>query len=207
MENTEFELETKADLIARDASEQIVLLVKVSTNENEDNNVQQLISTWKALRVLIPFAMSVNLQTISIYKRNKREFSTQPIKSLKTADVLRVYEPEFGEKRILKRYLITLFESWLRDLAYHWKLKNPPAAEQLEEIGLLQKIEGGTTESEVELDRWLVNYNEGEILDKIQNEIISILDRERESSLQDMPEKMQQKIKEVSHKILNILYE
>ncbi len=49
-------------------------------------------------------------------------------------------------------YLETLVEAWLRDLAYHWKSETPPESEKLAEIGLLQRLEGGTTHS-------LVNIN------------------------------------------------
>ena len=70
--------------------------------------------------------------------------------TLKTAAVLSHYDPEFGSKPIFEPYLITLVDVWLRDLAYHWKVGIPPASEQLAAIGLLQRLEGGTTQTEVE---------------------------------------------------------
>jgi hypothetical protein len=65
--------------------------------------------------------------------------------------VLRHYDAEFSNKRIFELYLTTLVEAWLRDLAYHWKSEKPPASEQLAAIGLLQQLEGGTTQPEVAL--------------------------------------------------------
>jgi hypothetical protein len=43
-------------------------------------------------------------------------------------------------------YLLTLVEAWLRDLAYHWKSEDPPGSEELGRAGLLEKLEGGTTQ-------------------------------------------------------------
>ena len=44
--------------------------------------------------------------------------------------------------------LETLVEAWLRDLAYHWNSPEPPGETALAEVGLLERLEGGTTVSE-----------------------------------------------------------
>jgi hypothetical protein len=56
------------------------------------------------------------------------------------------YDPEFPRERVFESYLLTLVEAWLRDLAYHWKSENPPGSEELGRAGLLEKLEGGTTQ-------------------------------------------------------------
>jgi hypothetical protein len=55
-------------------------------------------------------------------------------------------EPDFPIKRVFESYLLTLVEAWLRDLAYHWNSEDPPGSEELGRAGLLEKLEGGTTQ-------------------------------------------------------------
>ena len=66
---------------------------------------------------------------------------------LETASILETYDPDFRRKAdedaIYEFYLGVLFESWLDDLAHHWKSANPPASERLSEIGLLTHLQGG----------------------------------------------------------------
>lgn len=151
--------------------------------------------------------MFVNLETISIYKLNGIEFPKEPIVLLKTVDVLRVYEVEFCDKRIFYHYLVRLVEGWLRDLAYHWKFETPPALKQLKQIGLLHKIEGGITQTSVSLKNLISNHNDREVLEKIQQEVLFLLPDSNELSFDNLPTNKQQKIKEVSERILKILYE
>jgi hypothetical protein len=42
---------------------------------------------------------------------------------------------------------LTGLTAWLRDLASRWNLETPPYKKELQEIGLLQLIEGGTTKT------------------------------------------------------------
>ena len=65
---------------------------------------------------------------------------------LDTRQVLQHYDLEFPGKRVFESYLLTLVEAWLRDLAYHWKSENPPGSEELGRAGLLERLEGGTTQ-------------------------------------------------------------
>ncbi|NEP44783.1 MAG: hypothetical protein F6K35_38435 [Okeania sp. SIO2H7] len=43
-------------------------------------------------------------------------------------------------------YLETLIETWLRDLDRNWGSPNPPAMKEIEEIGLLEKLDDVTIE-------------------------------------------------------------
>lgn len=144
-----------ADVVALDKYGQIVLLVEVKSYDFKLESkltpqmaISQIISYLKVAEHLIPFAMLVDLKNIQIFQWDGANLS-EPISYLNTADVLSCYEPEFSNKRIFGLYLSTLIEAWLRDLAYHWKLDKPPASEQLAAIGLLQRLEGGTTQIEV----------------------------------------------------------
>ena len=73
-----------------------------------------------------------------------------PVAHLDTSSILQHYDPEYAKKRVFKFYLVTLAEAWLRDLAYHWKSESPPGSEELQRVGLLSRMEGGTTVSIVE---------------------------------------------------------
>ncbi|MGL5065491.1 MAG: hypothetical protein ACRC62_36430, partial [Microcoleus sp.] len=99
---------------------------------------------------LIPYAMFVDTEQMLIFKWDGINLS-EPVCSLNTGEILCHYEHEFGNKRIFKRYLTRLVEAWLRDLAYNWKSKIPPAAEQIAKIGILPLLAGGTTRSRVEI--------------------------------------------------------
>ena len=142
------------DIIAHDSTGKIILLVEVKARHFENRQhrdglieqVQSYLQALQAVNMKIPFAMLVDLEKIEIFRGNTSDWS-EPVSSLQTATVLSHYEPEYGKKRIFYPYLERLVESWLRDLAYHWKSETPPASEQLAEIGLLQKLAGGTTYS------------------------------------------------------------
>ena len=69
---------------------------------------------------------------------------------LDTKKVLGHYNPKSIEGIIYQSTLITLTQSWLRDLAYHWKNETPPYIEKMQEIGLFTLLFDGTTE-ELEL--------------------------------------------------------
>lgn len=56
--------------------------------------------------------------------------------------VVSVSRVEFG--RTVREIFIDVLG--LRDLAYHWKSENPPGSEELGKAGLLEKLEGGTTQ-------------------------------------------------------------
>jgi hypothetical protein len=135
----------------------MVLIVEVKATELKSREakqkiISQLKSYLQAANTNIPFAMLVDLEDIEIFQGDDASLSAKPIASLKTMDVLRHYEAEFGTKRIFELYLTALVEAWLRDLAYHWKSEKPPASEQLAAIGLLQQLAGGTTQLEVALN-------------------------------------------------------
>lgn len=145
-----------ADIVALGSDGRIILLVEVKGTKlknrvEKQRVISQVKSYLQAADTNIPFLMLVDLENIEIFQGNGDNFSGEPITSLKTVEVLRHYDAEFGNKRIFELYLTTLVEAWLRDLAYHWKSEKPPASEQLAAIDLLQQLEGGTTKAEVAL--------------------------------------------------------
>lgn len=145
-----------ADIVALGSDGQMVLLVEVKATKLKTRGakctvISQIKSYLQAANTDIPFIMIVDLENIEIFQENSDNLPAEPIASLKTAEVLGHYDAEFNERRIFEPYLTALVEAWLRDLAYHWKSQKPPAAEQLAAIGLLQQLEGGTTQSEVAL--------------------------------------------------------
>lgn len=152
METKQPKIKYIADIIAQNREGQPVLLVEVKANtlKAKDIAISQLKLYLQAANINIPFAMLVDLEDIQIFQWHEANLS-EPIVSVKTADVLNCYDPEFSGKRIFEQYLRTLVEAWLRDLAYHWKSEKPPASEHLAAIGLLQRLEGGTTQAEAAL--------------------------------------------------------
>ena len=137
-----------ADILAEDAMGRPILLANVRGKVVGPGVVSEMLSRLESSDPPIPYGMAADLETIQVMKfdcGNPIGFS----RSFNTGDILRHYDEDFGNKRIFHDYLATLIEAWLRDLAYHWKSEDPPGAEELSEIGLTDRLEGGTTRSEV----------------------------------------------------------
>ena len=133
----------EADVIAFDGENRPILLVEVKARANaSEDRVFRYLSAFLASE--FPFGMFADFSQILIFCKDLDDPRT-PIRSLKTRDILSRYEPEFGEKRIFHDYFETLIEAWLRDFAFHWKSENPPAFEEMEAIGLGQRLLGGMT--------------------------------------------------------------
>jgi hypothetical protein len=141
----------KLDFVAKDKDGNIFLIGEVKKNDLKSGAKEQLKHYLSQYHGNVSFGMLVDTENIQIFRSNEQELS-EPIQILNTADILQFYDPKFGQKQIFERYLTTLVEAWLRDLAYHWKSANPPATAVMEEIGLLTHLADGTTEEEVELD-------------------------------------------------------
>ena len=93
----------------------------------------------------VAFVLTIDPNRIQLYGPEGGSLG-EPIVHLDTRQVLQHYDPEFPGKRVFESYLLTLVEAWLRDLAYHWKSGDPPGSEELGKAGLLEKLEGGTTQ-------------------------------------------------------------
>jgi hypothetical protein len=140
------------DIVALDKNEQIILIAEVKglpfnfqEIKAKQYGILQMIDYLQAAKIVIPFAMLVDVNKILIFQWDGNNLS-EPIISLNTADVLSHYEPKFRDKRIFSLYLKGLIEAWLRDLAYHWKSAIPPFTKEMTEIDLLQLLEDGTTQ-------------------------------------------------------------
>ncbi|MEG3975476.1 hypothetical protein QT970_12765 [Microcoleus sp. herbarium8] len=165
-ETLDLELPIDADIIALDKDDRVVVLIEVKIIQAQEQAAKQriadyMISWMKAVlakiseqRTIIPYAMFVDTEEILIFKWDGVNLS-QPVCSLNTGEILRHYDPQFGKKWISERYLESLIESWLEDLAYNWKSEMPAASEQIARIGLLQRLAGGTTKSGVQLGNFV----------------------------------------------------
>ena len=156
----------RADVIADDKDGKPVLLVEVKSRPVDDPRpadlpgyfpwpgrdevVGKLSEDLHATPEGVKFAMLVDPKIIQVYQRGSGR-SINPVLQLSAPEVLRPYDPEFTGKPIYHDYLETLAEGWLRDLAYHWKSNTPPAADDLERIGLLGLLKDGSTRREAEV--------------------------------------------------------
>jgi len=165
-ENLEITTPINVDIIALDKDDRVVMLIEVKIIQAQEPAAKQriadyMISWMKAVlakiskqRTIIPYAMFVDTEQILIFKWDGVKLS-EPVCSLNTGKILRHYEPEFGKKWISERYLESLIESWLEDLAYNWKSERPAASEEIAIIGLLPRLAGGTTKSGVQLGNFV----------------------------------------------------
>lgn len=139
-----------ADILALDAGDRPVLVVEIKGRVLDAETAKRILDYLESEDPPIPFGMVVDIENIHLLKydcKGPAGFAC----SFRTADILKTYDPEFESKRIFPQYLTTLVEAWLNDLANHWKSPDPPGADRLESIGLLSKLEGGTTRIEVGL--------------------------------------------------------
>ena len=157
-QSSDIELPIDADVIALDKDDRIVALIEVKIIQAKEKAEKQRIADYmidwlkaalakmSELRTLIPYAMFVDTEQILIFKWDGVNLS-EPVCSLNTAEILRYYYTGYGSQQVFEDTIETLVESWLHDLAYHWKSEIPPASEQVATIGLLKMLADGTTKS------------------------------------------------------------
>lgn len=98
-----------------------------------------------ATKNLIPFAMLVDKNNIEIFRWDGHNLS-DVILTLNTANSLLLYYPDYHD--IKEKYYTSLdrmIERWLRDLISNWESQVPPYKQEMQNIGFLQLLEGGTT--------------------------------------------------------------
>jgi len=147
-----------ADIIARDRDDNPVLLVEIKAGVASRDAVERFVGWLRTEWGLVPFGMFVDLEKILVFG-SFRESPGSPSLVLDSAEVLRRYDDEFrgrdeinrGSPGVLHDYLGTLVGAWLHDLDYRWKFREPPALKELTEIGLVGRLEGGSTLHEVPL--------------------------------------------------------
>jgi hypothetical protein len=87
--------------------------------------------------------MLVDLDRIRFYEWDSHELAG-PIFETESAPVFRFYSDSYDDflnREMRERYLTTLVEVWLRDLAYHWKSETPPGSESLTTTGLFPLLD------------------------------------------------------------------
>jgi hypothetical protein len=141
-----------ADIIVDDREDRPFMLVEVKASVASSEILKEFIDQLDHSDTSILFGMFIDLENIKLLKRESPRGTFADLASLKTKEMLRRYAPEFAGKdhrysghQFFHDYVVTLVEGCLRDLAYHWKTKNPPGADVLAGTGLLEKIEGGMT--------------------------------------------------------------
>jgi hypothetical protein len=139
------------DIVAEDAQGRKVLGVEARGRVLDQKTAELFPSHVESEHLDIPFVMVVDRERIRLFKI-KDATSDRVSLELDVAEVLSHYDPEFRSKgRMSTYYLIALVDAWLDDLASHWSSEFPPGEEEMRAVGLLQHLEGGTTEREVEL--------------------------------------------------------
>jgi hypothetical protein len=135
------------DIVAVDEQGWDVLLVDVKAKVHTDRIARAILQSLRDADTPARFGMVADLQRIRIADFDR--IGVDFVCVLDTAEMLREYDPEFGQKRIFSHYLTTLVDAWLRDVAFHWKSETPPGLDRLKGIGLAQRLEDGDTRREV----------------------------------------------------------
>jgi hypothetical protein len=112
----------------------------------------------------LPYWMLVDLDRITIFSMQdihqarlridsdkRATLVPQPIFDQSTESILGQFEPEFGKKRIFHDYLLALVQAWLWDFTHEWRTAKASALRDLIEIGLAERLTGGTIEREVSI--------------------------------------------------------
>lgn len=134
------------DLVAYDRDGRALVLVEVKSVPivEPDGLADHLRGRYGETK----YVVLVDPVRIRLY-RSMRSSALEPAAALDTADVLRAYDADFGQRRQFEQYLTGVAEAWLNDLATHWKLATPPGFAALQSTGLLEDLDGGTTERQV----------------------------------------------------------
>lgn len=136
-------IDREFDAVVTDRDDRIVALVEVKAHP-ATNWPEILPAILARFSEPIDFVLAVDLHEILVYRVERGRLGER-LATFSSPEILSHYDPGFASRRIFEPYLTTLAEAWLRDLAYHWKSGSPPGAEQMGEIGLLRRLEGGTT--------------------------------------------------------------
>jgi len=139
------------DIVAEDRDGAAILMAEVKFRPFVHDYAAQLAEYLRLVSPPVPFGMVICPDIIVAYTWDGREL--REVLRLETIATLRAYDPDLGKSHIFADHLAALTGSWLRDLAYHWKLKDPPGHVQLRSAGLVDRLKGGTTRSEVTLGR------------------------------------------------------
>ncbi|GCL37861.1 MAG: hypothetical protein ACKO9I_03850 [Sphaerospermopsis kisseleviana] len=127
-------------IVAKDKDDQPILMIDVRFSAMYASPELNILKMEKYQN--IPFLMFANSDVIRIFKSP----NFAEVARLDTKKVLGFYSPKSIEGIIYQFTLITLLQSWLRDLDYHWKSENPPYIEEMKEIGLFALLDDITTE-------------------------------------------------------------
>ncbi|WP_413171215.1 hypothetical protein [Anabaena azotica] len=127
-------------IVAKNKDEQPILMIDVRFSAMYASPELNILEMEKYKH--IPFLMFVNSNVIRIFK----SLNFEEVARFDTKKVLGFYDADSIEGIIYQSTLITLIQSWLRDLDYHWKSENPPYIEEMKEIGLFALLDDITTE-------------------------------------------------------------
>jgi hypothetical protein len=136
------------DFVAYDNDGKPILFGWTTSMKVRPEAIKHLLACLDASRSQIPFAMLADVDQVMLYRKDAGE-PAKLVWSSRTDEVLSRYDPRYGQVRIFAQYLRTLIEGWLRDLAYHWKSEAAPFQQEIESVGLLERLKDGTTRREV----------------------------------------------------------
>ena len=131
-------------IVAKDKDDKSILIIDVRFSAMYSSPDLKILKMEEYQH--IPFLMFVNSHVMRIFKSP----TFTEVARLDTKKILGHYNPKSIEGIIYQSTLITLIQSWLRYLAYHWKSETPPYIEEMKEIGLFTLLCDGSRE-ELEL--------------------------------------------------------
>lgn len=140
----------RADILALDANDEPVMLVKVRAIQHIDQTTQDtVVAGVQDSGIVVRYIMFVDLQEIRLFNWDSAKLTA--VFQVPTAQVLSHYDDEFGGKRVFDYYLTKLVAAWLHDLAYQWKSSMPPCYDELTQLGFVELLRGGATLTDVNL--------------------------------------------------------
>jgi hypothetical protein len=136
--------DARFDAVVMDRDNHAIILVEARAHPVK-NSVTVPPRQPAGLSEPLEFVLNIDPSSIDLYRSDGGALQ-EPLVRLDTREILQFYDREFHRKRVFESYLLTLVEAWLRDLAYQWKFENPPGSAELERVGLLERLQGGTTQ-------------------------------------------------------------
>lgn len=140
---------SRADILVTEPDETALLLVETKRRNIDQAMLRQIEDFAAAVRPA--FVMAVDPTQILVAPAHDGRPEWNHSATLSTPAILGQYSDTVNFDRVEGFYLESLVEAWLRDFTQAWKSARPAGYDQLESIGLAERLRGSEIHAEAHL--------------------------------------------------------
>lgn len=134
------------DIRVLDAQGAPVLAVTVKSRPGKGQDVVRELRQ-DALAAGFPYALLVDLEAARLFDLSAAA-DAPPVFEVPTREVLALYAGGLDVKKVQEQYLVRIMDTWLRNLVQPLSGSPAPGLDGLRAMGLLHRLEGGTSAAE-----------------------------------------------------------